>query len=148
MAEQPPQSTLNYGAAPPDQNLPKGMAIASLILGIISVVTVCIPYVALVLGVVAIILGAIARSKANAGTAGGKGMATVGLILGIVGIILVVIVVAAGVAFISWAKDKSPEEIQQMLQPNTGGGIRTPSAPDDSTSMFEPIRVYARAWLA
>lgn len=65
----------------PVQNAPlpgKGMAIASLVLGIVSFL--CFP---IVTGVLAIIFGGVAKSKGYTG-----GMATAGLICGILGLAL------------------------------------------------------------
>jgi uncharacterized protein DUF4190 len=59
-----------------------GMAIASLVLGIIGVL---IPF----LGVLALIFGGVGMSKANQG-ASGKGMAIAGLVLGIIGTLITI----------------------------------------------------------
>jgi hypothetical protein len=85
-------------SAPPTN----GMAIAALILGIVSVLGICcygLP--GFVLGIAAVVLGAIARKNINAsnGTQVGGGMATAGLIMGIVGVALGIIV-AIMMAFI------------------------------------------------
>ena len=63
----------------------KGLAITSLVLGIVSVVFFWIPYVdilTLILGIAALILGIVA------GKQGKNGMAIAGLVLGIVGTVL------------------------------------------------------------
>lgn len=61
-------------------DLPSGMSITSMILGIISVVT-CTGFLT---GVPAIIFSAVALSRCNKGTGGGKGMAITGLTTGII----------------------------------------------------------------
>lgn len=74
---------------PPAPALPgqrAGGAVASLVLGIIGVVTCPL----LILSVLAIVFGALARKriKASGGQLGGKGQATAGLVLGIVGLLI------------------------------------------------------------
>jgi hypothetical protein len=120
--QQPPQG---YGPPPPPgygppqgmpgAPLPKGMAIASLILGIVSLVICFIWYVSIPCGVVAIILGAISISKCNKGEAAGKGMATAGLVLGIIGVVLIGILVIIGVSALSYFKS-NPQALEQLQQ--------------------------------
>ena len=63
--------------------IPKsGIAIASLILGVVSF----IPLVGVLLGIIAIVLGIVAISQINKQGLGGKGLAKIGIILGILGI--------------------------------------------------------------
>ncbi len=66
----------------------KGLAIASLILGIISIVLSCIIYIAFPCGVIAIILGAMS-TKSTA-----KGMAITGIVLGSIGVFMSIIFIA------------------------------------------------------
>ena len=63
-----------------------GLAIASLITGILSLVC-CFAVIGIVLGPVAAIMGFISRGRitASGGTLGGGGLAIGGLILGVVG---------------------------------------------------------------
>ncbi len=70
----------------------KGMAIAAMILGIVSIVLCCIWYISIIAGVVAIVLG-IMYNKKN----GKCGMSTAGILCGIIGMILAIalIVIAA-----------------------------------------------------
>ena len=72
-----------------------GMAIASLVLGIIGVILCWIWYLGIPLGVLAIIFGVIARGKA---TPGNTGMATAGLVLGIVAVALALTIIIAAIA--------------------------------------------------
>ena len=60
----------------------KGLAIASLILGICSLALSWIVWLGIILGVIAIILAIVSKSKAK------YGMATAGIITGIIGLIL------------------------------------------------------------
>lgn len=64
----------------------KGLAIAAMICGILSIVTCCIIYVSLPLSIVAIILSIICLVKKK----DGKGMAIAGLICGIVGLVAMI----------------------------------------------------------
>lgn len=76
----------------------KGMSIASLILGIVSLVLFCVWYLSIPCAIIAIILGVMGRKK------GGKGMATAGIVLGAIAIVLVVVVLilaAIGVGVLS-----------------------------------------------
>ncbi|GAB3645062.1 DUF4190 domain-containing protein [Glycomyces tarimensis] len=78
-----PAMAPQYGGMPPQQ-LPKGLAIASMVLGIVGAALFCIPFVNFVCAILAAIMGGIGLKKANAGQAGGKGMAITGLVLGII----------------------------------------------------------------
>jgi hypothetical protein len=69
---------------PMGAQLPKGLSVASMVLGIVAVALFCLPFVNLVCGVLAAILGGVATKKIKAGEMGGKGMATTGLVLGII----------------------------------------------------------------
>ncbi|MGI5850458.1 MAG: DUF4190 domain-containing protein [Christensenellales bacterium] len=64
----------------------KGMSVASMVLGIVSIVFLWVLYIAIPCGVVAIILGAISSKR------GKNGFATAGLITGIIGVALTIIV--------------------------------------------------------
>jgi hypothetical protein len=72
-----------------------GLAVAALVVGIISLVLAWIPVVNLVSilgGIAALILGIVALRKANRGVAGGKGMAVAGTVLGGVSLVLAIVV--------------------------------------------------------
>ncbi len=85
--QQPQYPQAPYQQPPADPG--KGMAIAALVLGIISFF--CFPAVT---GLLGIIFGSVARSK---GTRSG-GMAMGGIICGIIGIVLWIIMLAAGIS--------------------------------------------------
>lgn len=73
--QQPYQQT--YGGAPQPQNSEKsGMAIASMVCGIVSIVICCCEYIAVPLGIVALVLGILSIKKGQ----GGKGMAVAGIV--------------------------------------------------------------------
>ena len=59
-------------------NESKGLSIASMVLGIVSLVMLCIYYVSIPCAILAIIFAMVGRKK------GGKGMATAGLVIGII----------------------------------------------------------------
>lgn len=66
------------------------MAVASLVLGIISIV---LTFVGTIPAILAIVFGAVGRGRAEA-TGHGKALATWGLGLGIVGLLLSIVVIA------------------------------------------------------
>lgn len=72
-----------------------GMAVASMVLGIVGIVLFCLFAIPCLL---ATIFGGIALGQINKGNGsiGGRGMAIAGLVLGIIGIVLFLIVLAAG----------------------------------------------------
>lgn len=75
-----------------------GLAIASLVCGIVSLtVSCCIPYLPFVLSLLAVVFGGISLGKHR----GGKGMAIAGLICGIVGLIPAIIVLVGGASLLS-----------------------------------------------
>jgi hypothetical protein len=83
-----------------------GMAVASLVLGIVGMV-----FVPFVPSVLAIIFGAVGMSQINRsnGLLKGKGMATAGIVLGIISIaFMIIMVVWVGLSW-SWISDISHE---------------------------------------
>ena len=78
----------------------KGMAIASMILGIVSIVLCCIWYISVTSAIVGIVLG-ILHNKKN----GRCGMSTAGIVCSIIGIVitvaLIIFVTVLGVAALS-----------------------------------------------
>jgi hypothetical protein len=98
-----------------------GMATASLILGIVSIVTFFMPYLAVVCAILAIIFAVVAKNKikANSELAHTKGAATGGMITGIIGLIISVIVIVIAVMFVAavaGAAGSSLEESMRELQ--------------------------------
>lgn len=76
----------------------KGLAIASMVLGIVALVlSCCVPYLPIVLALLAVILGGVSLAKKM----GGKGMAIAGLVCGIIGLVPALIVVISGGALIA-----------------------------------------------
>ena len=82
-------------AAPPPYAAPhhtNGLAVASLVLGIVGLVLTITVWIGPVCDVLAIVFGAMARRRLPEG-APNRGMATAGFILGIVGLVLTVALV-------------------------------------------------------
>jgi len=92
------------------------MAIVALVLGISSIVLVCLPYVTIFMGIAAVVLGIVALRKARAGQAVGAGLAKAGLITGIIGIVLSVVVFIAGAAIFAQFGDctRLPTQAEQQ----------------------------------
>lgn len=75
-----------------------GLAIASMVLGIVALVlSCCIPYVTFVCALVGVILGGVSLAKKK----GGKGMAIAGLVCSIIALVPAVLVLAGALSFAS-----------------------------------------------
>lgn len=98
-----PYGTDPYGAAP-DRSLPTGLAVASLVLGILGLLTSWLG--GGVLGLVAVILGIVALGKIKRGEAGGRGMALGGIITGILAMLVTILIVVTVGAFFANNKDE------------------------------------------
>lgn len=94
---------------PPSQ----GLAIGSLVCGILGLIGCCAWPIAGPLAIVAIVLGfvALGKVKANPVAFGGKGMAKTGLILGFLGLLAVAVIFA----FVMWFTTMSPEEMEKFI---------------------------------
>jgi hypothetical protein len=92
-----------------------GMAIAALVLGVVSLALFCVVYVSLPCAILAIVFGIMARGKARAGASGG-GMATAGLICGVIGICVFVIMLGLMCAGVSILGEEGMEQWQQMME--------------------------------
>ncbi len=97
------------GMAPKANN---GKAIASMIVGIVSVAFACYWFISLPGGVVALILGVLARKEVSQGKGTNGGMALAGIILGSIGaflglamLALWIIALASGDSSISYCVD-------------------------------------------
>ena len=105
-----PPGHMPYQSPPPGAGQSQGLAIASLICGILAIFTFCLWILSVPLGLAAIIMGIIARTNASKGQGGGKGLATAGMICGIVGILISVLAI---VGLLSFGK-KIQEEAERM----------------------------------
>lgn len=71
-----------------------GMGIASLVLGIVSIVmSCCITYIGLGCGIVGVILGFMSNKKQK------NGVTTAGIVCSIIGIVLSIIMIIVGIVF-------------------------------------------------
>lgn len=93
-----------YGAAPYGGMVSptppgKGLQIASLVLGILSLI-VFLSWIALICGVLAIILGAVGRSKAK--TVGAPtAMGTAGIVCGSIGVVVMIGLIVIAILYVS-----------------------------------------------
>lgn len=115
-----------YGAPPAE--LPKGLAIAALIFGILALVLFWTAFGGIILGLVAIILGIVGMRKAKKGTGGGRGMAVTGLVLGILSLLggIITAVILAVLAnqvgqTIQECQGLTGEQMQRCIQQNLPG---------------------------
>lgn len=76
------------GGYEPPQDLPKGIAIGALIVGIIALLTSWTAVGGIILGIVALVLGIVGVRKAGRNEAGGRGMSVTGLVLGILSLLI------------------------------------------------------------
>ncbi len=79
------------------QNQSKGLSIASMVLGIVSLVFFCFAYICIPCGIVGIILGGVALATKKAG----KGMAIAGLVCAVIAIAIYVILSIIGASILS-----------------------------------------------
>ena len=88
---------VNYNEVPQQQE-EKGLSIAAMVIGIVSLVlSCCISYVPIATSIVAIILAAVSLAKKK----GGKGMAVAGLVCGIIALILSVLMAVFSAAILA-----------------------------------------------
>lgn len=85
-----------YPNAPVGPTPGKGLAIASMVCGIVTLALFCIWYVSIITGILALVFGGVAKAKGCR-----SGMATAGIVCGSIGIglmLIFIILVAAGIA--------------------------------------------------
>lgn len=118
--------TPGYQGPVPGAPKPAGMAIASMVLGIISIPIFCIWYVSIPCAIVGIILGFVAKGKVKRGEGGGGGMATAGIVCGIVAIALVILAFAGLLALLGYGAKKTDDwnKAMQDLQKQTQNSSR------------------------
>jgi len=119
-AERPSSETPTAPAAPYAAPVPvvvtgppsQGLAIASLVCGILSLVTWCLWCLSAPLALVAVVLGhvALGRAKADPSRSGGKGMAKAGVITGYLGLLAAIAMMALGF----YMQSLTPERIERM----------------------------------
>ena len=103
------------GAAPlaPGQAPGQGLAVGSMICGILSLVICCTGFLSSPLGIVAIVLGIVALSKIKRDPQryAGGGLAKTGLVTGLLGLIASIIMGALGL----WVATLTPEEVEEKI---------------------------------
>ena len=107
---------------PISAELPKGIAIASMVLGIVSVATFCAWPLSIPCAIVGLILGLIAGGKAKRGEGGGRGMAKAGVITSTVAFVLAVLIIALQIASFmrnDWSQMEPPYEETVSVQDDT-----------------------------
>lgn len=143
MTQQPPPPGYPPGAypgyqPPPPQSGSAGLAIASMVLGILSIPCFCVWWVSIPLAIIAIILGVVALNSVKSGQGGGRGMAQAGLILGAIGLLLAIILIVIGLVagpalqqrlmhFSQQMQQQQQQMIQQQQQRNATTAPSTPS---------------------
>lgn len=80
----------HYQYPPPPPARMNGKSIASLVLGILSIVT---PYIGLLFGIIAIVLSALSLKEIRTRYEQGRGLAIAGLVCGIVGTIIYAVII-------------------------------------------------------
>lgn len=85
-----------------------GMAVASLVLGIISICCCCVSWLSLILGVLAIVFAVLGRKNPAK-----KGLTTAGLVMGIIAVVLAVVSII--VARTDWYQDVVVQQMIDML---------------------------------
>jgi hypothetical protein len=120
-SEPPAAPERNLPAAPPPMpgapamapvSASNGLAVAALVVGIVSLVLFFIPGFAFLLGIVAIVLGALGIARANKMAGKQRGVAIAGLVCGAVGIIVNVLFI---VLIVNVANDPNLQDIVNSL---------------------------------
>lgn len=90
------------------QRAPEGMATASLVMGILSIVSLITVYLPPIFGILGIIFGCIHKSKHYPN---GNGKANAGIICSVIGLILIIALIAFSVSLVT-----NPEVMQQYME--------------------------------
>jgi len=150
------ETTSSEGNVAIQKEPPKsGLAIASLILGLLSF----IPLVGVLLGIIAVIIGILGVSQIKKKTLGGRKLAIAGIVLGILGIVFT-LVVYGSLYYFGFVSETGPfvevkSELNQQLITNNVGALELykrkhgyypttlEEAIEDDFSLF-PLDVYDR----
>lgn len=90
------------------QKAPEGMATASLVMGILSIVSFLTVYLPPIFGILGIVFGCIYKSRHNPN---GNGKATAGIVCSVIGLLLIVGLFALGLSLMN-----NPEIMQQYME--------------------------------
>ena len=110
--QQAPAYNMQGGYPGYQQKPGSGLAIASLVCGILGVLTGIFIFSGLSLGLAGIVLGIVALVKVKNGTASGKGMAIGGIVTGALGMIVAVGVLILGLVGIGMLSDCAENAVQ------------------------------------
>lgn len=102
-----PNNQLNYERM---DNTPSGMAVASLIIGIISIVSLCCPILSIILGALGIIFSLLSRRRKEKIS----GNAQIGMILSVLGLVLGFLVMIGTVIYV--IRQAGNENVQKYLK--------------------------------
>lgn len=103
-----------------------GLAIASLVLGILALATSWLALPGIILGIVAIILGGIGLARARSDRVSNKGMAIAGLVTGILGLVIGAVLLILGFQLASdcaeqYGSDITEQELESCIEDRVGG---------------------------
>ena len=98
-----------YYSNEPATETPCGMAIAGMVLGILSIVCCCIWYVSGILAILALIFSIITIVKKKTG----RGMAIAGIICGSIGLIMAIILL---ICFIGFSNTMTVEDYKELIK--------------------------------
>jgi hypothetical protein len=118
--------------AAPQESGGNGLAVAGLVLGIISLPAVVLSLLDVPIAILGIIFGAVGLSKAKKLGGKNKGMAMAGLICGIIGLI-------ASVALFFWAMAEMKKELEHHRFRNLDSMV----VPAPSTIASQPFSILA-----
>jgi hypothetical protein len=109
--------------APPAKEAPHvrptdGLAVASLVLGILACVSFWIPPVCAIFAVIAVVLGRVAQNRLRLapGRPGARSWATAGIVLSISGVLLSLILYASCICMVQDAAEKGQDEFRKEIQ--------------------------------
>lgn len=130
-AAQPPYGLQapNFPGQPQGYGGPRprnGLAITSLVLGILALATSWIALPGIILGVPAIIFGGIALARGRSDRVSNKGMAIAGLVTGILGLVIGTVLLILGFRIASDCQDRygtdiTEQELTRCIEDNVGG---------------------------
>lgn len=129
----PPPPPPNYLPQSPKPKAPKGLAIASLITGILALLFSAVPIGSLLVGTVAVVMGVVALRQAQS-----KGMSITGIITGGLGILICVVATAVGGFTIDDDQPSSPKTEQTETSSSPSGTTPETSASSSSTPSPTP----------
>ena len=133
------QAPLGYNSSSAPKS--SGLAIASMVLGIISIPLFCSPFLSFPAQFWRLVLGAIARSKVSRGEGGGGGMAMAGIVCGLISILLAVVLIAGFLSFLHFGGQRCRRQFD-AAKPANAKAVATTTA---ATSRDQPGRIASSA---